>query len=121
MNNNSDEDIPNAHPMVQVIRQGDASEMPGNRPGQSRFRVVIAADRLAAAPPRELSYFEWSIVTDPTDIDGEKEEGTTMESVADGEGDAEPESIEGNSSRSSSTISPKLPRNVKNIATKSSY
>jgi len=96
MNNNSDEYIPNAHPTVQVIGQGDASEMPvpGDRPGRSRFRVVIDADRLAAAPPRELSYFEWSIVTDPTDIDGEKEEDTIMEGVADGEGDAEPESMD---------------------------
>jgi len=30
MNNDSDEDIPNAHPMVQVTRQGDASKMPGD-------------------------------------------------------------------------------------------
>jgi len=26
MDNNSDEDIPNAHPEIQVVEQGDASE-----------------------------------------------------------------------------------------------
>ena len=60
--------------MIQVIRQGDASEMPGDhdRQGRSWFQVDVDADRLAATPQREFSYFEWSIVTDPTEIDGER-------------------------------------------------
>ena len=97
MDNDSDEDIPNAHPMVQVIGQGDASEMmPVDHPGQGRFRVAIGADRLAAtpSPPREPSYFEWSIFTDPTDIDGEKENDMVMGRAADGEGDADLESMD---------------------------
>lgn len=72
--------------------------MPGDhdRRGRSRFRVDVDADRLAATPQREFSYFEWSIVTDPTEIDGEMEEDTIMGpgGAADGEGDAEPESMD---------------------------
>jgi hypothetical protein len=46
--------------------------MAGGHPLQTKFRVAIEKGTLAAADPmeRELSYFEWSIVTDPMEIDG---------------------------------------------------
>ena len=69
-----------------------------NHPMQTKFRVVIEKGTLSAAPPiqRELSYFEWSIVTDPTDIDGSKEYcsdqnldpgADSMENIDDGNAD----------------------------------
>ena len=72
MNNDGEDSISdsNAHAV-----EGDSYKMmPGDpsRPGQSRFRVTIDADRLASTPPK-VSYFEWSI-TDPIEILGEKED-----------------------------------------------
>ena len=69
MDDNSNEDIPNAHPNFQVIEQGDASDSEleatsSHLLNRSRFRVVVEEGALAPMPPRELSYFEWSIVTD---------------------------------------------------------
>ena len=56
---------------VELVRQGDLSTMAGNH----NFHVVIPKGALAATPitQGELSYFEWYIVTDPMEIDGDKE------------------------------------------------
>jgi hypothetical protein len=43
---------------------------PADLPSQSRFRVTVDEGLLAAAPLETL-YFEWSIITDPLDIDGQ--------------------------------------------------
>ena len=102
MDNNSDEDIPIADPEIQVIKQGDPSEADAShwQLNQSRFRVVVPEGTLAAAtvPSRALSYFEWSIVTDPKEIDGGLgEDGggdVTAEGVVGVEETAEPESMD---------------------------
>ena len=51
--------------------EGDVSTMAGNH----NFRVAIKKGTLAAAPTiqRKISYFEWSIVTDPIEVDGDRE------------------------------------------------
>jgi len=52
MENQSDEDIPNPHPEIQIIEQGDApegSEMSSRN--RSQFQVVVEEGALAAAPP----------------------------------------------------------------------
>ncbi|KJA20043.1 glycoside hydrolase family 27 protein [Hypholoma sublateritium FD-334 SS-4] len=60
---------------------------------QTAFRIAASRDMPRAAPilSRELSYFEWSIVTDPSDIDGAKDsgDGPTPESMDDSDGDHE--------------------------------
>ena len=86
MDNVSDEDILNAHPGNQAINltEGDSdvakaiSSHPASLLNQSRFWVVIEEGALAVSAilPRELSYFEWSIVTDPLEIDGDREDGS---------------------------------------------
>ena len=68
MDNNNDEDIPNAHPEIQVIKQSDAadvSEAAASHLNQSQFCIEVEEGALMAAPARSLSYFEWSIATNP--------------------------------------------------------
>ena len=52
---------------------------------QTTFQVAIEKGALISAPPiqRELSYFEWSIITDPMDIDGTKEYSSDKNPEAD--------------------------------------
>ena len=79
MDNNSDEDIPNAHPEIQVIEQSDAtdaSEAAASHLNQSQFHVEVKGEALTAAPARSLSYFEGSIATDPMEIDGGGEDSS---------------------------------------------
>ena len=56
---------------IQAIRQGNVSMMAGNH----NFRVAIEKGALSSAltAQREPSYFEWSIVTNPMEIDGDRE------------------------------------------------
>ena len=58
---------------MEIERKKDVQN--ADHPMQTTFRVVIEKGTLIAAPPiqRQPSYFEWSIVTDPMDIDGTKE------------------------------------------------
>src|SRR5271168_2993190 len=57
-----------ANSEIQAIGLGDVSTM-------HNFRVEIEKGALTAAPitQRELSYFEWSIITNPMEIDGDRE------------------------------------------------
>jgi hypothetical protein len=103
MKNGSDEDTPNVHPTVQVIGprqlEGDASDSESEnqipdsdiRPGRGRFWVAIDTERLAATP-RELSYFEWSIITDPMEIN--EEDSEAADGDLENDSDAEPESMD---------------------------
>jgi hypothetical protein len=128
MEYNSDEDILNAHPTIQIIEQDDVPEATSSLT-RSQFRVVVKEGALAAVPPRELSYFEWSIAIDPAEIDG-GEEGSrdvATEDTLGAEENGEPESMdnddeaERNSSGSSRPISTKLRRLVKSDDVKSCY
>jgi len=68
MDNNSDEDIPNAHPAIQVIKQSnaaDASEAGAFYQNQSHFQAKLDEGVLTVAPARASSYFEWYITADP--------------------------------------------------------
>jgi hypothetical protein len=100
MDNNSGEDIPIADPEIQVIKQGDPSEVDASQLNQSQFWVVVPEGTLAAAtvPSIALSYFEWSIVTDPKEINGGLgEDGggdVTAKGVVRAEKTMEPESID---------------------------
>lgn len=57
------------------MESGTEDAMASDHPTQTTFRVAIKKGALSAAAPmqRELSYFEWSIVTDPMEIDGMKD------------------------------------------------
>jgi len=95
MDSKSDEEIPNAHPEIQITEQGDAPEEPSSL-NRSRFRVVVEEGALAAVSPRESSFFEWSIVTDPMEID-DSEDGSgdaTPEDALGAEENREPESMD---------------------------
>ena len=50
---------------IQAIKKNDTSTTAADHPMQTTFWVAIEKGTLAAAPPiqRELSYFEWLIVT----------------------------------------------------------
>jgi hypothetical protein len=73
-------------------------------PSQSRFRVAASVDEGAlTSAPLKMRYFEWSIVTNPTDIDGGQDEdviadlgGTSSSEESGGERREwwEPESME---------------------------
>jgi hypothetical protein len=96
MDNNSDEDIPNAHPEIQVIEQSDAanaSEAAASHLNRSRFRIEVKGEALTAAPARSLSYFEWSIATDPMEIDGGGED-SSEDCVEGAEENGKPESMD---------------------------
>ena len=56
---------------IQAIGLSDVFTMGGNH----NFRVEIEKGALTAAPTtqRQLSYFEWSIITNPMEIDGDRE------------------------------------------------
>jgi len=60
-------------------------------PSQSRFRVVVddSEGALASALPKTL-YFEWSIVTDPMDIDdgGQDLDDSSGDVIADSDSDS---------------------------------
>ena len=95
MDNNSDEDIPNAHPAIQVIEQSDAAEASGAGTfyqNQSHFQAEINEGVLTAAPARSSSYFEWHITADPMEIDGGRED-CGEDHVEDAEEIDEPESM----------------------------
>ena len=80
-----EEDEPRAHFIIRPIKLGDVSVMAGDHPTQSKFCVAIEKGALTAAPmtQRELSYFEWSIVTDPTEIDSNVEYTGTSKIIPD--------------------------------------
>jgi hypothetical protein len=100
------------------------------QPTQIIFRVAIEKGALAAAPPRGSAYFEWSIVTDPVEIDGAEEYGSE-DSNMQNSGTKNPESMEDeeletapilrNIGRSCILISTKLHRNVQCNVLKSCY
>ena len=94
MDNNSDEDIPNAHTAIQVIEQSDAadvSEAGAFYRNQSQFQAEIEEGVLTAAPARGSSYFEWYIATDPMEIDSGGED-CSEDYVENAEENCEPES-----------------------------
>jgi hypothetical protein len=98
MDNNADE----IHPEIQLedIEQGDALEATSSHLlNRSRFRVDLKEEALAAMLPRPLSYFEWSIVTYPMEIDGDRgnESGDSeaiIEGVLGAEENGDPESMD---------------------------
>ena len=75
MDNNSDGDILDAQPAIQVIEQSNAADAPKAAAFyQSQFQVEVEEGALTAAPAGELSYFEWDIATNPMEINGGEED-----------------------------------------------
>ena len=76
-------------PIIQqtVIEQGNPSEMSGDHQF-TQFCVEIPRGELTAGLSRGSSYFEWSIVTDPAEIDGFQED-TAVEEFGKTTGDEE--------------------------------
>ena len=62
MGNASDEEQP------AVVEQVDAPDIATS--SQMTFRVAVKKGSLSTASSRGSLYLEWSIITDPTDIDG---------------------------------------------------
>ena len=90
MDNRSYDEVPSNR--YAVIEQGDPSEISTLDHQFTQFRVAIPKGALTAGSSRGSSYFEWSIVTDPAEIDeveegkGEDEIGQTTDA---GEGNDE--------------------------------
>ena len=96
MDNNNDEDMPNAHPEIQVIKQSNAangSEAAASHLNQSRFCIEVKGGALMAALAGSLSYFEWSIAADPIEIDGGGED-SSEDCVEGAEENGQPESMD---------------------------
>jgi hypothetical protein len=96
MNNNSNEDVPNAYPPIQVIEQSDAadaSKAAASHLNQSRFHIEVKGEALTATPAGSLSYFEWFIATNPIEIDGGGED-SSEDPVEGAEENGRPESMD---------------------------
>jgi hypothetical protein len=71
MKSASDEDTSEGNQQAADIDQGNPSNISGS--SLITFRIEVEKGALAAEPSQESSYFEWSIVMDPIDIDGPEE------------------------------------------------
>jgi hypothetical protein len=114
-----------------IIEQADASDIAtrstqaGSGGSQITFRVAVKKGSLSTASSRGSLYLEWSIITDPTDIDGPEDSDDINDSeIASETGPAtfasgsEENDI---SSGSHHPISMKIFNNMKNYTTESSY
>ena len=73
MKNTSDEDTCEGDQQGAVIDQGNPSDISGG--SLITFRIEVEKGALAAESSQGSSYFEWSIMMDPIDIDGPDSEG----------------------------------------------
>jgi hypothetical protein len=67
----SEEDFNEGNQQAAVIDQGNPSNLSGS--SLITFRIEVEKGALAAGPSLGSSYFEWSILLDPIDIDGPEE------------------------------------------------
>jgi hypothetical protein len=87
MKNASDEDASEGNQPAAIIDEGNTSNISGS--SLITFRIEVEKGALAAEPSQGSSYFEWSIVMDPIDIDGPEEQEDQVDNEAEFSDDEE--------------------------------